>query len=295
MAGLALLACPLSAGTQDFDTVQVSIAKVRDGVYMITGRGGNIGVSVGDDGVALVDSQFGQLHARIVRAIASVNTGTVRFILNTNWHYDHALGNEAFRRDGAVVVAHENCLTRMAHDQVHDVIGAKTPAYPAAAWPVVTFSDTLKLRVNGEEIEAIHIPGAHSDADVLYRFRKANVVHAGDLVFSAGYPYIDIGNGGSIDGMIAAAERILDLTDEHTAIIPGHGPLADRRRVEQYRAMLVEVRARVARLVKDGKTLDEAVAARPTADFDPAWKDAMPPASFVALVFKSLAGRSPTP
>ncbi|MBE3132695.1 MAG: hypothetical protein IMZ55_04425, partial [Acidobacteria bacterium] len=142
----------------------------------------------------------------------------------------------------------------MTSEQVHDVINAKTPAYPAAAWPEVTFTDSLTLHFNGDEVEAMHIAGAHSDADALYRFRKANVIHTGDLFFSGGYPYIDIGNGGSIDGTIAAAERILSLIDERTKVIPGHGPLADRKRVEEYRAMLVEVRTRIAKLIKDGKT-----------------------------------------
>ena len=290
--GLAIcLGIPGSSFAQDFDKVQIRSVKAADGIYMLTGSGGNIGVSAGENGVLLIDSQFGQLHDKIKAAIAGFHGGPVRFVLNTNWHYDHALGNEMFRKEGAVIIAQDNSGTRMKSDQLHDVINAKTPAYPPAAWPEITFASSLTLNFNGDVIDVIHIANAHSDADAVFRFRKAKVIHTGDLFFSGGYPYIDIGNGGSVNGMIAAADQLLKLIGEDYRVIPGHGPLSDRQRLQEYRAMLATVRDRIMRLIKEGKKLEEAVAAKPTSDLDKAWGGAMSPDLFASLVYKDLARR----
>jgi cyclase len=277
---------------QDSDTIQIKAVPVAGGVYMISGRGGNIGALPGDAGVLLVDTEFPQLHDKIVGALASLpGGGHVRYVLNTNWHYDHVLGNELFRKDGAVIVGHANCVARMGREQFHDVLNEKRGPFPPAAWPEVTFTDSLALRFSGEDIQVLHIPDAHSDADAISIFKKANVIHTGDLFFSAGYPYIDITNGGSIDGMIAASDRVLALATPDTMFIPGHGPAADRARLERYRTMLAAVRERVAKLAGEGRTLEQAIAAKPTADFDADWTKAMPPDAFVALVYKSLPRR----
>jgi len=296
LGGAAVVATgfsPLPAA-QDWDTVQVKAVPVAGGVHMIAGRGGNIGVLPGDSGVLLVDTEFPQLHDKIVAALTSLpGGGHVRYVLNTNWHYDHALGNELFRKDGAVIVGHVNCVARMGREQFHAVLNEKRGPYPMAGWPEVTFTDSLALRFNGEDIQVLHIPDAHSDADAIFIFKKANVIHTGDVFFSAGYPYIDITNGGSIDGMIAASDRVLALAKPDTMFIPGHGPAADRARLERYRAMLSTVRDRVAKLAGTGRTLEQTVAAKPTADLDAEWTKAtgMPPDGFVALVYKSLPGR----
>ena len=191
------------AVAQDFDKTQVQSVKVAEGVYLLQDVGGpiggNIGVSTGADGVLLIDSQFGELHEKIKTALATIGGGAVRFVLDTNGHYDHALGNELLAKAGAVVIAHENARKRMMTEQIHDVIDEKTLPYPAAALPVVTFTKSLTLHLNGEDIQAMHVPNAHSDSDAFYWFRKANVIHTGDLFFSGGYPYIDIGNGGTIN------------------------------------------------------------------------------------------------
>ena len=291
MGFAAFMAIPCLGLSQDFDRVQISSVKAAEGVYMLTGSGGNIGVSAGESGILMIDSQFGQLHDKVKAAMAGIQTGPVRFLLNTNWHYDHALGNELFRKEGATIIAHENSDKRMRSDQVHDVINAKTPAYPSAALPEITFADSLSLHFNGDWIDAIHIPNAHSDADVLYRFRRAKVIHTGDLFFSAGYPYIDIGNGGSIDGMIAAAGRILKLIDDDYKVIPGHGPLSNRKRIQEFSSMLSAVRGRIAKLIKNGKGLEEIIASKPTADLDKSWNGALSPQMFVSLVFRDLSRR----
>ncbi len=296
LAGAAVVATGFSPepAAQDWDKVQVKAVPVAGGIHMIAGPGGNVGVLPGDGGVLLVDSLVPQFHGKVVAALAPLaGGGRVRYILNTHWHYDHVLGNELFRNDGAVIVGHVNCVARMGREQFHAVLDEKWGPYPVAGWPEVTFTDSLALRFNGEDIDVLHIPDAHSDGDAISIFRKANVIHTGDVFFSAGYPYIDITNGGSIDGMIAASDRVLALAKPDTMFIPGHGPAADRARLERYRAMLSTVRDRVAKLANEGKTLEQTVASKPTADLDAEWTKAtgMPPEGFVALVYKSLPAR----
>lgn len=288
VVGIVFSAWACVAAAQDFSKAQIRPEKVADGIYLLYGPGGNIGVLTGTDGVLLIDSKYGQLYEKIGAAIAGFGGGPVKFVLNTNGHSDHASGNEAFANAGAVIVAHAQARTRMMTTQLHDVIGQKTMPYPAAALPRVTFPGSLLLHFNGEEIEAIHVAPAHSDSDVLYRFRKSNVIHTGDLFFSDGYPYIDIGNGGTVGGMIAAAGTVLGMCDAQTKLIPGHGRLSDAKRLEAFRTMLTAVRARVAAMVKEGKSLEAVVGARPTAEFDKDWAQAMPADSFVTLVYKDL-------
>ena len=291
---LTCLACFGLAGwtsSQDFSKIQIQSVRVTESVYLLYGAGGNIGVSAGADGILLVDSQFGELHEKIKASIAEFNPGSIRFVLNTNGHYDHASGNVLFRNDGAVIVAHENARKRMATEQIHDVIGSKTAVYSAAALPEVTFAESLVLHLNGEDIQAIHVVNAHSDSDALYWFHKANVIHTGDVFFSDGYPYIDIGNGGSVNGMIAAADKVIGMSDENTKIIPGHGRLSDRKRLQDYRAMLATVRDRVAKMIKEGKRLEDVIGLKPTAGLDKDWNVGlgMPADMFVTIVYKDLS------
>ena len=278
-----------SLHSQDFSKVQIRTTNAGENVYMLTGAGGNIGVSSGPDGILLIDSQFAQLHDKIKSALAAIAPGPVRFLLNTNWHYDHVSGNEPFANEGAVIIAHENSRPRMITEQTHADLGITIPPYPAAALPQVTCSDSVTIHFNGDEIRVIHIPAAHSDADLLFHFQKANVIHTGDLVFSGFYPYIDVAHGGSINGMIQAAERILGMSDVHTLLIPGHGPMLKRSDLERFHGMLLQVRDRVAALLKEGKSEQEILAAKPTADLDALWQGSIPAAQFITLVYDSLA------
>lgn len=288
LLGSALI---LSAGlsAQDLSQVQVGTVKVTENIFMLTGAGGNIGVLVGTDGILLIDSQFAQLADKIKAALAPLGQGPVRLLLNTNWHYDHVMGNEWLARAGAVIIAHENTRLDMTKEQEFPQFDSKFPPYPEAALPKVTFKDSLTINFNGEEIQATHFSGAHSDADVAFYFRESNVIHTGDLFFSAGYPFIDVTHGGSIDGMIAATDRLLGMTDASTKIICGHGPLSDREGVRQFRDMLSTVRDRIARLVKEGKTLDQVLAAKPTAEFDKPGQPGVPAEVFVKIVYGELA------
>jgi cyclase len=274
---------------QDFEKVQIETVKVGDNIYMLSGGGGNIGVSVGENGILLIDSQFSQLFEKIKAAITKINEGPVRFLINTNWHYDHTFGNEPFGKLGAVIIAHENTWKRMTAEQTFPELNFKQPPSPATALPVVVFTDSLTLHFNSDEIQVLHVEKAHSDADILIFFRRANVIHTGDLYFSGGYPFIDVSHGGSTAGMIAAADKILKMIDVDTKVIPGHGPLSNRQGVEEFRNMLVTVRDRIAKLMQDGKTLEAILASKPTADFDKPGQPFISPEEFVKILYGDLS------
>ena len=276
---------------QTYDTVQVRSQKVTEGVYMLTGAGGNIGVSIGDDAVFVVDDQYAPLTPKILASIAQLTSKPVRFVVNTHWHGDHTGGNEGMGKAGALLVAHDNVRRRMSSEQVLEFFQRTVPASPAAALPVVTFSDTVTFHINGDDVRAFHVANAHTDGDAFIVWRKANVVHTGDVYFATGYPFIDISSGGSIDGVIAAMDRLLALGDANTKVIPGHGPLSDLAAAREYRAMLQAVRDGVSQQKTAGRTLAQVVAAHPSAAFDARWGGGfIKPDQFVEFVYRSVGG-----
>ena len=276
---------------QDFSKVEVKSEKLADGVYMLTGAGGNIGVSAGADGVFLIDSQYAPLTDRIKAAIAGHSTQPVRFLLNTHWHGDHVGGNENLGKSGVVIVAQENVRKRMSQEQFNKIFNSKTPPSPAAALPLVTFVDSISFHVNGDNVDAFHVPPAHTDGDAMVYFRRANVLHMGDTFFNGMYPFVDLSTGGSIAGMIGACERGLSTGDATTKIIPGHGPSGNKADLKAFRDMLAASRDAVAPLVKAGKTLDEVKAAKPTAALDEKWgKGFLKPDVWVSIVYADLSG-----
>jgi glyoxylase-like metal-dependent hydrolase (beta-lactamase superfamily II) len=269
-----VLACALAGpalAQRDYSQVEIEPARVAGGVWMLTGAGGNLGVCAGPDGVFLIDDQFAPLTPKIKAAIATFSDRPVRFVLNTHHHGDHTGGNENLAGEGAVVVAQDNVRRRMGREEFNALWGAATPASPPAALPIVTFSDTVTFHLNGHTVRCAHVANAHTEGDAPVHFVEANVVHSGDLLFNGSYPVIDYPAGGSIDGMIAAANVLLAMSDEDTRIIPGHGPLATRGDVVRFREMLVTVRDRVRRLVAQGRTLEQVLAARPLDDLDAVW------------------------
>jgi len=255
-------------GAQDFAKIEVKTTKIVDGVYMLQGAGGNIGASFGDDGVLLIDDEFPQLVDKIKAAVSGLCSRPIRIILNTNWHFDHADGNERLAESGALIIAHENSRAHMLLEQRFPEMdsGWTIQPYPKAALPVITFRDSLTVYFNNDEIRAVHLPNAHSDGDLVFQFKKANILHTGDLFFSNAIPFINFSGGGSIEGMIRSTDRILNMCDANTRVIPGHGPVSNRDDVRAFRNLLVTVRDRLIQLIEVGKTVDEVVAANPLAD-----------------------------
>jgi len=270
--------------------VTIKVIPVATGVYMLEGGGGNIGISVGNDDVFMIDDQYAPLTPKIRAAIATVSPKPVRFLLNTHWHGDHTGGNENMAGAGAIIVAQDNTRKRMTKEQFIAAFNMKVPPSPAGALPIITFSESLSLYLNGDSVRAVHFRNAHTDGDVVVTFEKANVVHMGDTFFNGIYPLVDLSTGGSIDGIIAAVDKMLATTNANTRFIPGHGPLGNRADLVRYRDMTKTVRDRVARLVARRRTLAQVVATKPTADFDATWgKGFLQPDVFVAILYNDLS------
>jgi len=289
---LVFATVPLLAQDEEAEEApKLETIPVADGIYMLAGPGGNIGVSVGDDGVFLVDDQYAPLTDAVRAAVAEITDQPIRFVINTHWHDDHTGGNEALGESGAVIVAHDNVRERMKTGAVLELLDYTAPPAPEAALPVITFADAVTFHLNGEEIHAHHVDPAHTDGDSVVHFRGSGVVHLGDLYFNGYYPFIDIWSGGSIDGMIAAGAKMLGEIDEDTKILPGHGPVSNRAELADFVAMLGGVRAAVGALVDAGKSLEETLAAKPTAPWDEKWGDGfLNPERFTSLVYMDLAG-----
>jgi len=273
---LPLLFCGLllagAVFAQDgMDDVEIKTTKLTDSIAMLEGQGGNLGVCTGDDGVFLVDDQYAPLTEKIKAAIAELSDKPVKFVLNTHWHGDHTGGNENFGDTGSILVSHSNVRQRLSTEQFSAFFDKTVPASPGGALPVVTFTDTVTFWLGGEEIVVWHAPHGHTDGDGVVHFKTSDIIHSGDLIFFGLYPYIDVSAGGSIDGMIAGVQRILDNCGPDTRIIPGHGPLLDTAQVTEYIAMLRDIRGAVADLKAEGKDLAAVQAAGPAAAYDEEW------------------------
>jgi cyclase len=268
-----LALCALAArafAQQDFSKVEIKTEKLSDSVYMLTGAGGNLGLSVGAEAVFLIDDQFAPLAPKIKAAIARITPKPVQWLLNTHFHFDHTGGNEAFGGEGALIVAHDNVRRRMSSDQLIALGTSLNPqkASPKVALPVVTVQGDISFHINGDELHAFHVPRAHTDGDLIVHFRKSDVVHMGDVFFNGNYPFIDGGSGGTAAGVIAAHDRVLALASDSTRIIPGHGKLASRADLQATRDMLVSVVQRIQELRRAGKNDADVRAAKPSAEFD---------------------------
>ena len=282
-----------SHAQQEMQDVQIETIQVADGIYMLMGRGGNIGLSVGEDGAFIVDDQFAPLTEKIKAAIAEVTNKPVKFVINTHWHGDHTGGNENFGEAGALIVAHENVRKRMSVEQFLEAFDRTFPASPPGALPVITFTQVVTFHWNGETIRVVHVDPAHTDGDAIIHFANTNVVHMGDTYFNGMYPFIDVSTGGSLDGMIAAADRVLAHVNAATKIIPGHGPLSNMAELREYRDMLATAQGRIRTLISQGKTADEVVAAKPTSDLDAEWGGGfMEPDVWVRIVHSGMAKAS---
>ena len=286
-----------AAAQQNASQVEIEVVPVREGVHMLTGAGGNMAVFLGEDGVLLVDAGYAELAERVTTAVQELcrresANADLRYLINTHWHSDHTGANAYMAEAGATIVGHENVLRLLSADQVMAALGGRTvPAAPEAARPLISFNDRVNLRWNGDLIHVVHVPNAHTDGDAIVHFRDANVVHTGDIFFNGRYPYIDVDFGGHIGGMIAAVDEILAHTIEAALFIPGHGPLADRADLVSYRDMLSTVRDRIQEMIDHGRTRQEIIEAKPTADLDEVWSAPdwfLDPDVWVGLVYDGM-------
>jgi len=267
----ASLSLPAAALAQtDWDKIEIQTSKVADGIYMLQGAGGNIGLSVGADGAFVIDDQYAPLSDKIMAAIRDVTNQAVEFGLTTHYHGDHSGGNEAFGKAGAHIVAHDNVRKRLAEGGV-TWNGTERAPSPADALPIITFSDAMSFHWNGQDIRVWHLNAAHTDGDAVVYFKTANVVHMGDLFFNGGYPFVDVSSGGNLTGYMAFYDSVLRKVDDNVKIIPGHGALSTKADLVAYLDMLNEVRKRVEAQIEAGLSEDDAVAADPLSDLNEKW------------------------
>ena len=287
---------PAAPPPPDFSKVEIKTTDLGDNVYMLEGQGGNITVAVATDGIIMVDGQFAPLHDKIKSAIAVVSNLPIKYLINTHYHGDHTGGNEAFAKDGAIIVAQINVRNRLAAGATNGLTGAKTPPAPQGALPSDTYTNFSKIRLRGRVANLRHIENAHTDGDTYVWFKTANVLSTGDTFTNGRYPNIDFANGGNIKGMIAATDAYLKLTNAKSRIVPGHGPIADKAALTEYRTMLITARDRMAKLVKEGKSEDDVVAAKPFADLDAKWApNELASKNFIRVVYHSLADKPEAP
>ena len=253
------------------DVPKVNAVKVADGIHMLTGKGGNVGVFIGKDGTFMIDDQFAPMTPKLMDKIKSLGGDKPKFLINTHFHGDHTGGNENFGKKGSMIVSHDNVRERLKKGYEIAAFNNKTPPAAAEALPVITYSEKMHFHLNSENVNLIHVSNAHTDGDTFIHFKNANVIHAGDLFFNGFYPFIDGGNGGSVKGMIDAADTMLSVTNDDTKIIPGHGPMANRKDLVAYRDMLKIAYTNLLKLKNQGLSAEEAKAKKPLAELDKDW------------------------
>jgi cyclase len=246
----------------DFAAVQIKVHQVAGNFYYLEGQGGNVGVLVGDDGVLMIDDQFAPLTEKLVTAVRTISKKPIRMLVNTHVHGDHTGGNENIGKMGVEIIAQDNVRARL----VRGVNGA--PPSAAVGLPVVTFGDGIALHVNGEDLEVGKLPPAHTDGDAYIRLPKADVIHVGDVFRTVGYPIVDGANGGTVKGTLAALQKVIDMAGPATKILPGHGVVSTREDVAAFRDMVVSLQSKIGDMIKQGMTLEQVIAAKPTAELD---------------------------
>ena len=284
---LGLVAGVAAAQQQDFSKVEIKVTKVSGSVYMLVGAGGNIGVSVGDDGIVVVDDQFAPLADKIQAALKGITDKPVRFVINTHWHGDHTGGNEAFGKLGTLI-AQENVRKRL--ESGGKVLGNDIKPAPKGALPIITFDHDVTIHLNGEDVKALHFPSGHTDGDSVIYFTQSNVVHMGDDFFSGSFPFIDLDSGGSIKGMILAVDAVVAQSKADTKFIPGHGPLSTIDDLRAYASMLRDCEGIVEDGIRHGKTLDQLKQEKVLAKYDKWGKGFITTDRFLETIFHDLSG-----
>jgi glyoxylase-like metal-dependent hydrolase (beta-lactamase superfamily II) len=281
----------ISAHAQtDFSKVEIKATKVAGNVYMLQGAGGNIGVSVGDDGLLIVDDQFAPLADKIRAALKGLADKKLRFILNTHWHGDHTGGNVAFGPE-ATIIAHDNVRKRLATEQKSTVFNSTTPPSPKEALPVITFNDSLSVHFNGEDIRAIHFPHGHTDGDSVIFFSTSNVVHLGDDFFAGRFPFVDLESGGSVEGLVKNIGELIAKIPPTAKLIPGHGPISTLDDLKSYHRMLQQTSEIVRQKIAAGKTLDQVKSEGLPAEWEPWGTGFIKTDRWVETIYKSLTAK----
>ena len=288
---IAILFASINSLSAKDKPVEFTTFQLSDTVYMLKGRGGNVGISTGDDGLYIIDDQIRPVTTGLLQAIRKISDKPIRIVLNTHYHADHVGGNETIGDAGAVIISHDNIRKRMTTEQVSIFMKNTTPPYAKDALPIVTFNDRLSLHMNGETATAYYVANGHTDGDSIIHFPVSNVIHMGDMFFNGLYPYVDLDAGGSMQGLVAAADLALSMADESTRIIPGHGPLGMTEDLKNYRDYLIKAGANVQELIDKDMDLQQIIAAEPTKEWDEELgKTWITPPQFVTFIYNSLKG-----
>ena len=261
----------LEAIRAQFGGTPIQTQMLHENIFLLSGPGGNIVVLNGPDGKLMGDTFVAPAWPKLKETLDGLGKSPIKTVIDTHWHFDHADNNGALHAAGALILAHENTKKRMSETHYLAVINVKSVPSPAGALPQQTFQQSHKLQVNGESVMLTHVPPAHTDSDIYIHFQKANILQTGDIFFNGMYPYIDGGTGGSVSGMIAGADKLLAVVDDNTKIVPGHGPLGNKAELAKYRDMLSTVRDHLQKVKSSGKSLQEAVAARPLDGLEEIW------------------------
>lgn len=270
----AVVSCGnMALADHHWENVNYEITRVGENLYALIAEGGNLGVSIGEDGTFLIDDQFAPLTRKLLWQIGELGGGTPRFLVNTHWHFDHTGGNENLGAEGTLIIAHDNVRKLLSLDNHISAFNRDVPALSSEGLPVITFSHDTTFHLNQETIHVFHVANAHTDGDAVVHFQQSNVIHAGDIWFNGFYPFIDVEHGGSLAGVIAATEQIIALSDTQTKIIPGHGPVGNRVELMAYRDMLVGVFNTLSALQAEGKSLQEVIAMHPIKFYEAEWGD----------------------
>ena len=288
---VAILFVSINSSSAQDKKVEFTTFQLSDTVYMLRGRGGNVGISAGEDGLYIIDDQVRPVTTQLLQAIHKISNKPIKFVINTHYHADHTGGNETIGGAGAVIIAHDNIRKRMTTEQVSIFMDNTTPAYAKDALPVLTFNDRMSLHLNGETATAYYVANGHTDGDSIIHFPVSNVIHMGDMYFNGLYPYVDLDAGGSMQGLVLAADLALSLSNESTRIIPGHGPLAMTEDLKTYRDYLIKASFNVQTLIDQDMDLQQIIAAKPTEEWDETLgKTWITPAQFVTFIYNSLEG-----
>jgi glyoxylase-like metal-dependent hydrolase (beta-lactamase superfamily II) len=273
--------------------LELNTTKLTDSMYVIHGSGGNVILSIGNDGIILVDDQYAPVTEKMKSVIANITNKPIKFVINTHWHPDHVGGNERLGEEGAIIISHENVRKRLSNDQFFELINQTIPALSKKGLPIITFSDNMTFYQNNDEIKISYLYNGHTDGDSAVYFTHNNVIHVGDDFSDKAYPFMDLSTGGSIDGLISSLQLIISMINNDTTVIAGHSGISNQTKVKNYVNMLIDVRSLIGNMMKEGKSLDEIIQSKPTSQYDTIYQDYsfIKPKDFVTNIYESLQSR----